>query len=106
MIEVFIDNRPYRSGLDFYLVDKNEFDGKRYILRQGKYNFSLEEITEHAELTEPTFHLGEKAGLEFMKSMAEKAAAMGIKLDSDLKREGKLEAVQAHLEDMRKLVFK
>jgi hypothetical protein len=43
---------------------------------------------------------------EMLKAFAEMASDRGIKLESDLKREGKLEATAKHLEDMRALVFK
>jgi hypothetical protein len=42
---------------------------------------------------------------EMLKGFAELASDKGIKLDSDLKREGLLEATKFHLEDMRSLVF-
>lgn len=43
---------------------------------------------------------------EMLKGFAEMANEHGLKLDSDLKREGKLEATERHLEDLRTLVFK
>jgi len=43
---------------------------------------------------------------EMLKGFAEMANERGMKLESDLKREGKLEATEKHLEDMRTLVFK
>jgi len=43
---------------------------------------------------------------EMLKGFAELASEKGIKLESDLKREGRLEATTKHLEDMRTLVFK
>lgn len=106
MIEVFIDKPIWADTLEFYIIDRNSFDNKRYLLRFGKYNVSMEELKEFAEKPEPTFTLSGKQGNEFLKVMAEKAAEQGIKLDSDLKREGKLEAIEKHLDDMRKLVFK
>ena len=42
---------------------------------------------------------------EMLKGFAEMANDQGLKLNSDLKREGKLEATERHLEDMRRLVF-
>lgn len=43
---------------------------------------------------------------EMLKAFAEMASDQGMKLDSDMKREGRLEATERHLEDMRNLVFK
>lgn len=105
MIRVYISQGDPLNGLSFYVVDQNEFDGKRYLLQFGKYNVTREEVEEGAQTHAPTFHLNTDAALQFIKSIAERASERGIKLDSDLKREGKLEAVQLHLEDMRKLVF-
>lgn len=108
MIKVFIQSDQWRGGLSFYITEQNEFDHKRYLLRFGKHNITREELKEvySTEIPEPTFFLGQSAAQEFLKEMAEKAAERGIKLESDLKREGKLEATEKHLEDMRKLVFK
>lgn len=41
---------------------------------------------------------------EMIKAFAEIANEKGMKLESDLKREGKLEATKYHLEDLRKLL--
>ncbi len=41
---------------------------------------------------------------EIVKGFAEIANEKGLKLDSDMKREGQLEATKYHLEDMRKLL--
>lgn len=41
---------------------------------------------------------------DMLKAFAELASGKGIKLESDLKREGQLEATKYHLEDMRKLL--
>lgn len=43
---------------------------------------------------------------DMLKAFAEMANERGMKLESDLKREGRLEATERHLEDMRSLVFK
>ena len=40
--------------------------------------------------------------LEFTKALS----GMGIRTDNEHKTEGKLEAVEKHLEDMQKIVFK
>jgi hypothetical protein len=105
VIRVFIDQPIWSDELRFWIIDQNEFDHKRYLLQFGKHNTTLIEMKEGFESPEPTFKLGGTAGVEFLKAMAEKASERGIKLESDLKREGKLEAVSMHLDDMRRLVF-
>lgn len=44
--------------------------------------------------------------MEELKALGDAIAELGIKTDSDMKREGLLEATKFHLEDMRRLVFK
>jgi hypothetical protein len=99
-MKVFIGTSVMRSGMDFYLV--TEKMGKRFLLLDS----GLVEISEYEPTPKPTFHLNDVESFELLKSFAETAAEKGIKLESDLKREGKLEATERHLEDMRKLVFK
>jgi hypothetical protein len=41
---------------------------------------------------------------DMLKQFAELANEKGLKLDGDLKREGKLEATERHLQDMRTLL--
>ena len=68
---------------------------KAVTLHQG------EPIPEDALLDVPTWLFD-----EMIKGFAELANEKGLKLESDLKREGKLEATEKHLEDMRRIVFK
>ena len=44
--------------------------------------------------------------LSELKALGDAIAEIGIKTDSDMKREGLLEATKYHLEDFRKLVFR
>lgn len=106
MIEVFIHKEKWSSSLSVWIIDRDIITGKRYVLQFGKNNNSMIEIKEYSEKPEPSFKLVEGQANEFLKAMADCAASWGIKTDPDLKREGKLEAVEKHLEDMRKLVFK
>lgn len=105
MIEVHVDQGINFAGVRFWIVDRNEWDGKRFLLRFGKHNITLEEVNEGGVAPEPTFTLNQDKGHQFMKAMAELALKRGIKTESDLKLEGRLAAVEAHLEDMRRLAF-
>lgn len=106
MIEVRLSQPAHRTSLDIYILDRDALTGSMSVLHFGKHNVTMVPLKEGDLYAEPSLSLSEGKGHEFLKSMAEAAASFGIKLDSDVKREGKLEAVQAHLEDMRKLVFK
>lgn len=108
MIQVHVDNAPNFAGVRFWIIDRHGVDGKIYQIRFGKHHTTLELIGEDSgafELPPPTFTLAGDVAHQFMKQMAELALARGIKLESDLKLEGRLAAVEAHLADMRRLVF-
>ncbi len=107
MIEVHFGNRPGFLTLDIYILDRDQINGKMYLLQFGKNKTDMMEIHPYAaEIAEPTFRLAHDKGNEFLKAIADAAAQRGIKTDPDLKREGRLEALEAHLADMRRLVFK
>jgi hypothetical protein len=55
---------------------------------------------------EPSFSLSADRGQQFLKAMADIAAKRGIKTDADMSLQGKVAAIEAHLSDMRKLVYK
>lgn len=107
MIEVHVDSAPDFAGVRFWILDRHPNNGHMYVLRMGKHNVTYEDMGADGAflLPEPTFSLGRDHAQQFIKQMAEVAATRGIKLEADLKREGKLEAVSEHLSDMRKLVF-
>ena len=59
------------------------------------------EGTEH----EPTFRIrGRDLGNSLLKQLADALSEVGIRTDHDYKIQGKLEAVQYHLEDLRTLL--
>ena len=95
----------YRDSISFYVVDEDEITKKRYLVQFTGELPKRIELSGYDEVS-PSFRLNGISGNEFLKEMAERAAERGIKLESDLKREGKLEATEKHLEDMRKIVFK
>lgn len=110
MIEVYVSGGgdsydPLNMQLSFYLVERNEFSGERYILNFANGLTSLTRIIEGFPTPAPTFTLGSDKGHEFLKAIAEIAYKRGIKLKSDEQREGKLEATEKHLADMRRIVF-
>lgn len=106
MIKVFLEKSAWKDSLSVYIFDYDEISGKRYLIQFGKHHTSLKEVQPYSGNIEPSFRLDGHSSQGFLKAMCEAAADWGIKLESDLKREGKLEAVEKHLKDMRQLVFK
>lgn len=93
------------GGLSFYVVDQNEYRKALLHVIDGK-TMRFDEVKEGYMAPEPTFSLPLDVGHEFLKAMAELAYERGIRLKTDEVREGKLEATERHLADMRQLVFK
>lgn len=104
-MKIRIHREPWNDELGVLLY--SDVNGKRYIVKPVK--LEIEEVKEGVSI-EPTFKIGRIDRQEFIKSMAEIAEDLGVKTDAQLaqdkKYEGKLEATQYHLEDMRRLVFK
>lgn len=57
-------------------------------------------------LPEPSIRVPGNISDEFMKAFVDAADDLGIPKPSEQRNEGKLEAMEKHLEDMRRLVFK
>lgn len=93
------------NGMDFLLFEDSP-SGKRYVVKP--IEIKLEEVKD-TDIIEPTFKINDWTAREFIKSMAELAEELGIKTDMQIneerKFEGKLEATEKHVEDMRKLAF-
>lgn len=105
MIQVYINKPVMMDAVDFYIIRIDQNSGKRYLLTLGKHNQQMVELKEYQETPEPTFRLSGGTSTEILKALADALDQQGIKTDADSKIEGKLEAVNQHLEDMRKLVF-
>lgn len=106
MIKVHFQNEEYADLIKVYIVDHFRQDGKSYLLQFGKFNNTWVELKECKIPPEPTFRFRGIEKTEFLKAMADAIAEIGIKTDSDFKIQGKLEATEKHLEDMRRLIFK
>ena len=108
MIKIYIQRQnPLKDVVDFYIVEKSEFDSKRYLVSFTPKGNLRKEIKEgDAYQPTPTFSLSGYDAGQTMKALADAIAEQGIKTDEDKKREGKLEAIEKHLADMRNLVFK
>lgn len=104
MIEIHADQEYGSASFSFWIIDRRGIDGKSYVIRFGKHHSTLEE-TIPGEHCEPSFRLGADVGHQFFKQMAELALKRGIKTAQDEKMEGRMAALEAHLADMRRLVF-
>lgn len=105
MIKIYLSNSPSFAALEVYIVDIEEHSKKKRIVSFDGAGGLIAKPFDDFELPPPTMRLSGEYANDFLKGFAEAASERGIKLESDLKREGKLEAVQEHLADMRKLVF-
>ena len=61
---------------------------------------------EVATNVEPSLRLFERESDELLRALAEALDELDIRTDKDAKIQGKLEAQDAHLQDMRRLVVK
>lgn len=80
----------------------DRYDGKRFVAKP--INLEFVEADPCVEI-EPTLRITGEIATEFFKELAEEMDRNGIKTDNDFKIKGLLEAKEAHLQDMRKLVF-
>lgn len=90
------------GGMDIYIY-RPLCRGKTQIVKP--IALELEEIGEGTNPAAPTLRLNRFEGEELLKSFAEACDERGIKTDNDHKIRGLLEAKEAHLQDMRRLVF-
>ena len=106
IVEVHIDKRLEFGATRFWIIERTQLEGKIYVLQFTKKGVKrIGPLDSFQEAPPPTFTLGADCASQFIKSVAELAVKHGIKTESDLKMEGRMAAVEAHLADMRKLVF-
>lgn len=106
-MKIKVVNEQWNDQLAVLFYDDSEKNGPYRVVKP--LQLVIEEL-EESEIIEPTFRLPRQEMYDFLQSMADMAEKMGIKttkqLTQEQKYEGKLEATEYHLEDMRKLVFK
>ncbi len=91
---------PYASFAVNFMVEG--MDGKRYVAKPLAFEY-IEVTPFMARGLAPTFWLDEPSGLA--KEMTEALQKGGRLLDSEVRLQGKLDAMTDHLQDMRRLVF-
>lgn len=99
--EIYFVNEPSR---DFKKGDIIQFlnvkENGEVIVTEKKHEYGM--ILD----MKPTMILLESETRELIAAFVEHARQEGLKFNTESKAEGKLEATEKHLEDMRKLVFK
>lgn len=100
--QVFIEPDFARfNGLNVFILRRMYDDSTQlaWIGDDGELVFSP---TTPGEVTKPTLRLP----IETIKNMMESLSSKGIKLAAESRAEGALEAIKAHLEDMRTIALK
>jgi len=104
MIKVYFRKAWDFSGVEVVFVRYEEGYRKIYVAKPVKLEWVEHE--EGGDIEAPTLKFDRYASEDFMKAMAEALDQQGIKTENDHKIKGLLEAKEAHLQDMRTLVFK
>lgn len=89
------------GGADIYI--SNEINGRVWLAKTVQLEF--EDITEKISgRVEPTISFPTIIGEMFLKAFGDALSGLDIKVDSQHKLEGILEATKFHLDDCRKLI--
>lgn len=100
MIKVYIDNSPVVASKRIFIVDED--NKRRFVAKPMKLEFV--ELKEDVS-TEPTIDIPYRYADGFLQALLVAIKDQGIKLPEQSFTEGKLQATEKHLEDMRTLVF-
>jgi hypothetical protein len=95
--KVFVRQNWTNFGLEVILLVES-LDGKRYMAKPVK--FEWEEVRLGQLINEPTFVLED----EYYQDLIDAMHKIGKVIPSESKLEGKLEATNYHLEDLRQLL--
>lgn len=97
-VKLGFEQRIDRDSIDFYIRIRE--NGKTY--RAKPVDLTFDESSECSLWTQPTFSIDQADYYQFVKSLVDFMAMRGM-FGQD---EKELKRVEAHLEDMRSLVFK
>jgi hypothetical protein len=106
--KVKIERPVWGDVLDLYLF-RHVAEGEVELMSQdssGQQIIVRIKTYETIDKIKPTLRIGGRESNEILKAFAEAAQNQGVATDQDAKIAGLLEATKAHLEDMRRLVFK
>ncbi len=100
-LKVKIAYNIIQDEVDF-LFYMDSYDG-RYLVMPMKFELKKREKD---SLIKPTLSIPGNMAIIFMKSLAEALDGQGVKTENDFKLQGKIDSMNLHLEDMRKIAFK
>lgn len=103
MLKVYFNFVDYSNELQIYIIEEKP-DGTRYFAKPIK-PFEMKKH-EEGEIEDPTMRFTDHIASSFLDALKLEMERHGIKPDSDFKIQGKLDATEKHLDDMRRLVFK
>ena len=103
MYKVKIAREMWSNSLGIAIFEERAPGEKRRRFKPIK--LEIEQYEEGVVIENPTIRLSEDLAIPFIKALSEAFSGYGIKTESDDRRDGKLEAQSAHLQDMRRLVF-
>lgn len=101
--EVHIDRMFYADALGVYLIDRQ---GGKVAIAEPLGPLVFKPHAELSPMPAPTLSLPGLGGKDILKAFVTAAVAVGIKPEPHAFLEGRLAASEAHLADMRRLVFK
>lgn len=109
MIEFFIQSAMMADGVHLYAKEKNEYNGKSYALELDQTTDGILSV-KRVELTEqgsykPLLVLTSELAAELLPAIQKALDQAKVPKPSESRLEGRLEATERHLDDMRKLVF-
>jgi hypothetical protein len=99
---VKIEHDPSFRGTDLYIygVEKDQY----FLVEPMELH--MIEINEYEKVERPTLKFRGNTGEEFLRSLADALVEIGYRPNELKAKEGVIEALKFHLEDMRKLAFK
>lgn len=96
-IQVLIRKDHWRGSVGIQFRSRR--DGKTFIAKPVQLVF--EERTDRCQPSEPTLEIDDELAPSFFQALAEALDERGVKTENDHVVAGKLEAMKAHLEDVR-----
>jgi len=99
-IKVHINRNMSYAGLQIYITDQK--DGKTFLAEP--INLTFKEV-DPLHSSEATLQLGVYQGDELLNELAQALIDAGFR-DKAISKDGEINRMESHLEDMRKIAFK
>ena len=104
MIEVYIDNPPYRDIACIYIIERK--DQESYIWNNEDNVWLMRPIEHGTIVNKASMEIPYWMADEVFKGIVDAISKKGIMPNASSVLEGEMKATKIHLEDMRRLVFK